>query len=265
MPVAKIARRKFVEQFFVGSAIGAAIALALTKFGWHPPALFSRNVNHFDFDVEWNRVSPALVLWFLFFLYWSVAARNSASTQRSESHPHILSPNRSQYSARTSVLARSRPHRLVSAPEGSFSRRHRPRHPGRLCSARNLGAPPSRPQLECRGPYRRRARTCSFRALPFFAPPHLHGHDRHVPGDRRCIKPVSCAGWTRHSNLRVLTKDALGRADSTQRLWHGVRRVPRGHLGTRSPAVLRLPTESGSCWPSMRSSLIVSTCIRLPR
>lgn len=85
MPIAKTAQRKFVEQIFVGAAIGAAIGIALTKFGWRPPALFSRNVNHFDFDVEWNRVSPALVLWFLFFLYWSVAARNSASTRRSES------------------------------------------------------------------------------------------------------------------------------------------------------------------------------------
>ena len=41
--------------------------------------------NYFDYDVEWNRVLPALVLWLIFSAYWSIAGLNAAPTATSES------------------------------------------------------------------------------------------------------------------------------------------------------------------------------------
>lgn len=95
--MAKTANRKLVEQLVVGAVLGAVLGVALTKMGWHRPSLLARGVNHFDYDVEFNRVSPALILWFTFFLYWSIASRNSAPTQNAESrvstyyHQFVLS------------------------------------------------------------------------------------------------------------------------------------------------------------------------------
>lgn len=83
--MAKSAQRKLIEQLIVGSLIGAFLGVLLTRSGWHGPALFSRNLNHFDYDVEWNRLTPALILWFSFFMYWTVASVNSAKTKSSES------------------------------------------------------------------------------------------------------------------------------------------------------------------------------------
>jgi protein-S-isoprenylcysteine O-methyltransferase Ste14 len=83
--MAKTAIRKVSEQFVVAVVLGGAVVFALTKLGWHTPSLLSRNVNHFDYDVEWNRVSPALILWVIFSVYWTVASRNSAPTKNSES------------------------------------------------------------------------------------------------------------------------------------------------------------------------------------
>jgi protein-S-isoprenylcysteine O-methyltransferase Ste14 len=40
---------------------------------------------YFDYDVEWNRVLPALVLWLIFSAYWSIAGFNAAPTATSES------------------------------------------------------------------------------------------------------------------------------------------------------------------------------------
>jgi len=79
------AKRKLIEQLLVGGVVGGILGFVLTKLGWRHPSLFAANVNHFDFDVEWNRVSPSLILWFLFFLYWTIASRNAAPTRSSES------------------------------------------------------------------------------------------------------------------------------------------------------------------------------------
>ena len=83
--MAKTTKKKFIEQLAVGCLVGAVLGIVLTKFGWRPPSFLARNVNHFDYDVEWNRVSPALILWFVFFLYWAIQSRNSAPTKNSES------------------------------------------------------------------------------------------------------------------------------------------------------------------------------------
>lgn len=69
----------------MGAAIGAVLGVILSKIGWHGSPLFTRNFNHFDYDVEWNRLTPALILWVIFFAYWTVASRNSAPAQSSES------------------------------------------------------------------------------------------------------------------------------------------------------------------------------------
>lgn len=83
--MAKSAAGRLIEQMGAGILIAAVIWFVVTRWGWHPPSLFARDVNRFDFDVEWNRVWPALAIWFLFFLYWTIASRNSAPTASSES------------------------------------------------------------------------------------------------------------------------------------------------------------------------------------
>ena len=75
---------KHIKQVVLAAAIGAIVAVLRVKLGWHPPSLFTGNSNHFDYDVEWNRLTPALILWIVFSLYWTVASRNSAQTQQSE-------------------------------------------------------------------------------------------------------------------------------------------------------------------------------------
>jgi protein-S-isoprenylcysteine O-methyltransferase Ste14 len=81
----KTASARFLEQLIIGGVIGALLSVLLVKFGWHHPSLFSPNVNHFDYDIEWNRVTPCLWIWFLFFAYWTVASRNTAPTKTAES------------------------------------------------------------------------------------------------------------------------------------------------------------------------------------
>ena len=83
--MAKSATGRLIEQLAVGAAAGAVLGFVISRTGWHPPSLFARNVNRFDYDIEWNRVWPSLVLWFLFFLYWTIISRNSAPTASSES------------------------------------------------------------------------------------------------------------------------------------------------------------------------------------
>lgn len=81
----KSGQRKLIEQLIVGSLIGAVLGVLITKAGWHGSPLFTRNFNHFDYDVEWNRLTPSLILWFSFFAYWTIVSVNSAKTKSSES------------------------------------------------------------------------------------------------------------------------------------------------------------------------------------
>jgi len=74
-----------VRRLLVVVLIAAVVKVVLIKLGWHPPSLFAGNVNHFDFDIEWNRVVPSIVLWIIFSVYWTIASRNSAQTRSSES------------------------------------------------------------------------------------------------------------------------------------------------------------------------------------
>ena len=61
-----------------GAAAGALIGVLLTRKGLPLP------------HVELGRLYPAIALWFVFFLYWSVAARNAAPTRSSESSGSTL-------------------------------------------------------------------------------------------------------------------------------------------------------------------------------
>jgi protein-S-isoprenylcysteine O-methyltransferase Ste14 len=83
--VTKTANRRLIEQLVVGAVIGAAVGFKIAQRGWHPSRLFAGNTSRFNYDVEWNRLTPALLLWVLFFLYWSIASRDSAPTATSES------------------------------------------------------------------------------------------------------------------------------------------------------------------------------------
>ncbi len=83
--MAKTAKKKLIEQLALGGVIGGILGVMLTKLGWHPPSLLARNYNHFDYDLEWNRIFPALILWVIFSLYWTIASRNSAPSKDSES------------------------------------------------------------------------------------------------------------------------------------------------------------------------------------
>jgi len=40
---------------------------------------------HLDFNIPFQRTALSLVLWMVFFVYWGIASRNQAPTQRSES------------------------------------------------------------------------------------------------------------------------------------------------------------------------------------
>jgi protein-S-isoprenylcysteine O-methyltransferase Ste14 len=80
----KAPKTRLIEQLIVGAVIGAVLVVVLTRSGWHPPSILARNFNHFDYDLEWNRVTASLILWVVFSLFWSVASRNSAPTQSSE-------------------------------------------------------------------------------------------------------------------------------------------------------------------------------------
>jgi protein-S-isoprenylcysteine O-methyltransferase Ste14 len=70
-----------------GLAAGAAIGITLVKLGWFPRFAGggAKHFTFFDYDLEWNRLTAPFLLWIAFSLYWSIAARNSAKSQDSES------------------------------------------------------------------------------------------------------------------------------------------------------------------------------------
>jgi protein-S-isoprenylcysteine O-methyltransferase Ste14 len=81
----KTATKRLIYQLLLGAVIYVILQFVINKLGWHLPSLLARDINHFDYDVEWNRVSPALILWIIFSVYWTIASRNSSPTRSSES------------------------------------------------------------------------------------------------------------------------------------------------------------------------------------
>lgn len=77
--------KELLRQIALASVLGAALGAVLAKRGWLGPSVFSRHFNHFDYNIEFNRITPALLLWALFSIYWTVASKNSAKSQSSES------------------------------------------------------------------------------------------------------------------------------------------------------------------------------------
>lgn len=78
-------KRELVRQIVFAAVVGAALGVALTKTRWLGPSLFARHFNFFDYNLEINRVTPAIVLWLVFSIYWTIASKNSAKTESSES------------------------------------------------------------------------------------------------------------------------------------------------------------------------------------
>lgn len=81
----KTVKRELMRQIILGGLVGAALGVVLSKRGWLGPSLFSQHLNHFDYNLEFNRVTPALILWVIFSIYWTVASKNSAENKSSES------------------------------------------------------------------------------------------------------------------------------------------------------------------------------------
>lgn len=80
-----------------GSAVGAIVGFSMAKLLRNPASPVAGSTSFFDYDVEWNRVYPAMLLWLLFSVYWTIASRDSAPTKSSESlvstyfHQSVLS------------------------------------------------------------------------------------------------------------------------------------------------------------------------------
>lgn len=68
-----------------GSAVGAIVGFTLARLLRHAATPAAGNPSILDYDAEWNRVYPAMLLWVLFSVYWTIAARNSAPTKSAES------------------------------------------------------------------------------------------------------------------------------------------------------------------------------------
>lgn len=78
-------KRELIRQIVIAGIVGAALGVALTMRGWLGPSLFSRHFNHFDFNFEFNRITPSLILWIIFSIYWTIASKDSAKSKSSES------------------------------------------------------------------------------------------------------------------------------------------------------------------------------------
>lgn len=78
-------KRELLRQIVIAAVVGAALGVALTKTGWLGPSLFARHFDLFDYNLEISRVAPAIVIWLVFSIYWTIASKNSAPSARSES------------------------------------------------------------------------------------------------------------------------------------------------------------------------------------
>lgn len=78
-------KRELLRQIVIAAVVGAALGVALTKTGWLGPSLFARHFDLFDYNLEISRVAPAIVIWLVFSIYWTIASKNSAASMSSES------------------------------------------------------------------------------------------------------------------------------------------------------------------------------------
>lgn len=83
--MAKTLKNELIRQIVLAGVVGAALGVVLTKRGWLGPSLFAKHFNHFDYNIEFNRITPAVILWVVFSIYWTIASRNSAESKSSES------------------------------------------------------------------------------------------------------------------------------------------------------------------------------------
>lgn len=78
--------KELIRNLIIGGVVGAGLGVALTKFGWlHSKSVFSRQFDPLDYSSKLSRIIPAAILWIIFSVYWTVASRNSAPSQSSES------------------------------------------------------------------------------------------------------------------------------------------------------------------------------------
>jgi protein-S-isoprenylcysteine O-methyltransferase Ste14 len=82
--MAKSAKKELIRQVVIAGVVGAALGVVL-KQRWLGPSLFAGHFHYFDYNVEFNRITPALILWVMFSIYWTVASKNSAENKSSES------------------------------------------------------------------------------------------------------------------------------------------------------------------------------------
>lgn len=78
-------KRELLRQIVIAAVVGAALSVALTKTRWLGFSLSAQHFNLFDYNLEINRVTPAILLWLVFSIYWTIASKNSAKARSSES------------------------------------------------------------------------------------------------------------------------------------------------------------------------------------
>jgi protein-S-isoprenylcysteine O-methyltransferase Ste14 len=78
-------KRELLRQIVIAGVVGAALGVVLKKTGWLGPSLFAKHFNPFDYNTEFNRLIPVFVLWIVFSAYWTIASKNSAKAESSES------------------------------------------------------------------------------------------------------------------------------------------------------------------------------------
>jgi protein-S-isoprenylcysteine O-methyltransferase Ste14 len=83
--MAKSAKKELIRQVIIACVVGAALGFVLAKRGWLGPSLLAGHFHYFDYNIEFNRIIPALILWVMFSIYWTVASKNSAENKSSES------------------------------------------------------------------------------------------------------------------------------------------------------------------------------------
>jgi len=70
---------------FLAAALGAAAGAFLTLSGHLPVGQMQRGSNPLDLNNYASRLALSGILWTIFWVYWGIASRNSAATEKSES------------------------------------------------------------------------------------------------------------------------------------------------------------------------------------